>query len=98
MPVLFDHAILTCPRLTVQPFGNLFQYAYDRLAPKAVGTVLMIMLGSLLAVLFECVTVLMGVFHYTGWKYYSIPVYLAVPSSNIILFEHMKKVYSCTKI
>lgn len=81
------------------PFGYLFLYAYDRLHPKAVGIAAMVLLTSLIAVLFEWVTVALGVFHYTGWKnYYSLPVYIVVQSLYIILFEHMKKAYFRTKL
>ncbi|MDF2964435.1 MAG: hypothetical protein K0S39_6170 [Paenibacillus sp.] len=80
------------------PLGYLFLYVYDRLQLKAVGTVMMIMLASLLAIFVEWVTLLLGVFHYTGWKiYYSLPVYLFVQSFTIIMFKRAKEVYSRTK-
>jgi hypothetical protein len=84
--------------LMYSPFGYLFLYAYDWFRPKPVGTVAILTLTSLLAVLFEWVTVKVGVFHYTGWKiYYSLPVYIIVQSLYIILYERMKREYIRTK-
>lgn len=80
------------------PFGYLFLYAYDWFRPKPVSTVAILTVTSLLAVLFEWVTVKVGVFYYTGWKiYYSLPVYITVQSLYIILFERMKSEYIRTK-
>jgi hypothetical protein len=80
------------------PFGYFFLYAYDWFRPKPVRTVAILTLTSMLAVLFEWITVKVGVFHYTGWQiYYSLPVYITVQSLYIILYEHMNREYIRTK-
>jgi hypothetical protein len=71
------------------PIGYFFIYIYDRFSIQKFGTLLYVFVWSLVALLVEYFSVIIGVFHYlNGYSTpYSFPIYLFV-QGLLILFYH----------
>ncbi len=70
------------------PFGYLFLYVYDRFRIREISVLFYIVICAALAVGFEWLTVLAGIFHYKGWKLAdSFPIYLLVLAMYVSFFH-----------
>ncbi|MCD9024110.1 hypothetical protein [Cohnella silvisoli] len=70
------------------PFGYLFLYVYDRFRFREISVLFYIVFCALLAVGFEWLTVMAGIFKYKGWNLaHSFPTYLIVLASYVLFFH-----------
>jgi hypothetical protein len=80
--------------LLYMPFAYTFLYIYEKLNIKGIYVLLYIVVCSIFGVVFEWITVLLGVFTFKEWKsIYSFPVYLFIQSLTILYYRFLKQFY-----
>jgi hypothetical protein len=92
---LFD--FLTC--FLYPPFGYILLNYYDKWSIRGISNFFFILVGSILAVVYEWIMVLAHVFVYTGWKLeYSFTTYLLVISLYVVFFNFAKYYFYKNKL
>lgn len=92
---LFD--FLTC--FLYPAFGYLLLYFYDKWNVRGISAFFYLMSWSIIAVLFEWITMKVGIFNYTGWTlFFSYAVYLIVVGLYAAFYHFVNFFFEKTKL